>query len=468
MLIVATDLRAQSDLRSQLSARSDLSAVTVNDAEAARNAVRKTAFGVVVLDLASLTPPIGIELIGALHRQSPLSALIAVIAEPSYELAVQAVRSGATDVMVSGSDLNGQLGPRAQALLLQAQHQCERQNLHTETARLNEELLYKLTDTARRVGELRALISQRTGSPLPPTAEEDQVRLLLVEDDDWLTKQLTPILPKGFGTTTVGTGGAALDHASERMYDLALVKDGLPDLPGRMVARNLAAQAPETLVLLFSPPQPRRSGRIERLEGGRTVTLMAEFTEPKQLADRVSEIHQAQLARRRERPRERAKEERDDPADGNGAEGPVEEERAGLVDLLARRPGPQQHDRGREQGEERERTRGQRIDDGAARVAGVVGAHQRTFLVAQDAGQRSAGGVGEEGVYLVGGGRAPEFEHAVGERGVEEGDAHGDAVAGDAAAGWPRRRRQYPLRFRLWNFQSPDDRRRTFEQRKDL
>lgn len=301
VLIVAADLRAQSELRTQLSARSDLSSVTVNDAEAARNAVRKTAFGVVVIDMASLSPPIGIELIGALHRQSPLSALIAVLSEPSYELAVQAVRSGASDVMVRGTDLSGQLGPRAQALLLQAQHQTERQNLHTETARLNEELLYKLTDTARRVGELRALISQRTGSPLPPTAEEDQVRLLLVEDDDWLTKQLTPILPKGFGTTTVGTGGAALDHASERMYDLALVKDGLPDLPGRMVARNLAAQAPETLVLLFSPPQPRRSGRIERLEGGRTVTLMAEFTEPKQLADRVSEIHQAQLARRRER-----------------------------------------------------------------------------------------------------------------------------------------------------------------------
>lgn len=301
VLIISGDLRTQSELRTQLSARSDLSAVTVNDAEAARAAVRKTTFGVALLDFGALGPGVALELLGALHRQSPLTALVAVLAEPSFEQSVQALRQGASDVVLRGTDLSGSIGPRAQALLQRAQGQAERQHLHTETARLNEELLHKLTDTARRVGELRAVISQRSGSPLPPSAEEEQARILLVEDDDWLTKALTPLLPKGFHASTVGTGGAALDHVSDRQYDLALIKDGLPDLPGRMVARNLAAQAPETLVLLFSPPQPRRSGRIERMEGGRTVTLLAEFSEPKQLADRIAELHQAQLARRRER-----------------------------------------------------------------------------------------------------------------------------------------------------------------------
>lgn len=301
VLIVSADLRALSELRTQLAARSDLSAITVQDAEAAKAAARKTLFAVAIIDLSSLTSGGGLDLLGVLHRQSPLTALLAVLAEPSYEQSVLALRQGAADVMVRGPDLSGYLGPRARSLLTQAQERFERQHLYAETAKLNEELLYKLTDTARRVGELRALISQRSGSPLPPTAEEEQARLLIVEDDSWLTQKLGPLLPKGFAISTVGTGGAALDHASDRQYDLALVKDGLPDLPGRMVARNLAAQAPETLVLLFSPPQARRSGRIERMEGGKPVTLMPDFTEPKQLAERVSELHEAQLARRRER-----------------------------------------------------------------------------------------------------------------------------------------------------------------------
>ena len=61
-------------------------------------------------------------------------------------------------------------------------------------------------------------------------------------------------MPKAFVLTPVVSGGAALDIASERPYDLALVKETLPDLPGRMVVRTLSAQSPETLVMLFVAP----------------------------------------------------------------------------------------------------------------------------------------------------------------------------------------------------------------------
>jgi DNA-binding response OmpR family regulator len=108
-------------------------------------------------------------------------------------------------------------------------------------------------------------------------------------------------LPKTFVTKTVVSGGEALDHASERQFDLAVVKESLPDLPGRMVVRTLSAQAPETLVLLFAPPASKRPGRIDRVEGGRLIPLVTELHSPSQLAERLSELYQAQLARRRER-----------------------------------------------------------------------------------------------------------------------------------------------------------------------
>ena len=71
---------------------------------------------------------------------------------------------------------------------------------------------------------------------------------------------------------------------------------------------------------------------------------------------------------------------------------------------------------------------GQRVHDGAAGVACVIGAHQGPLLVAQDARQRPARGLREQGVHFLGGGRALQFEHAVGERRVEHRGPHGVAV----------------------------------------
>jgi DNA-binding response OmpR family regulator len=125
--------------------------------------------------------------------------------------------------------------------------------------------------------------------------------VLLVEEDGWAARVLSPLLPKTFVLTSVISGGAALDSASERGFDIALVRDMLPDLPGRMVVRNLSVQAPEAMVLLYSQPQPKRPGRVERSEGAKLLPLIADWLEPKQLADRLRELFQAQLARRRER-----------------------------------------------------------------------------------------------------------------------------------------------------------------------
>src|SRR5262249_51772192 len=144
-----------------------------------------------------------------------------------------------------------------------------------------------------------SLLSHRTGtSPLP---EEEHATLLLVEEDGWLTGTLTPLLPKPFVVTTVTGGGAALDSASDRQFDIAVVKDTLPDLPGRMVVKTMAARPPAPLVLLSVPPTLRKPGRMGRVEDRRIVPLLAEFSNVSELATKLGELHKDQLARRRER-----------------------------------------------------------------------------------------------------------------------------------------------------------------------
>ena len=298
VLIVTADPELLAELQKRLT-QAGLGTQTHGSAESARASAHKSAWRGAVIDLDSLKPTVGLDLIATLHRSSPHAVQVAVTSHPSYDLAVLAMRSGAMDVVLRTPEQLTYLGRQLLLLLRDTQILAERRQLLSETAKLSEELLYKLTDTARRVGELRALISNRSGSPLPP--EDEQATLLLVEEDGWLTRALPPLLSKPFRTTTMVSGGETLDHASERQFDLAVVKESLPDLPGRMVVRTLSAQAPETLVLLYAPPINKRPGRIDRVEGGRLIPLVAEFHNPAQLADRLEELYQAQLARRRER-----------------------------------------------------------------------------------------------------------------------------------------------------------------------
>jgi DNA-binding response OmpR family regulator len=299
VLIVATAPAVQTELREVIS-RVGLKSVAASGFEAARQAGLKTIFAVAVVDVGAANPSAALELVTALRQQSQqLTEVILLAEQPSFELPVLAMRQGACDVVLKQPDQLAYLGPRALALHHKVQLQVERAQLLSEAARLNEELLFKLTDQARRVGELRAQLSQRGTSPLPP--DQEHAHILLVEDDGWLAKAIGGLLPKSFVLTPVGSGGAALDSASERPYDLALVKETLPDLPGRMVVRTLSAQSPETMVLMFTPPTGRKPGRIDRVEGGKVAPLVPEFVNPKQLADRLHELFQAQIARRRER-----------------------------------------------------------------------------------------------------------------------------------------------------------------------
>ena len=89
--------------------------------------------------------------------------------------------------------------------------------------------------------------------------------------------------------------------AGEARFQIAIVKDALPDLPGSMVVRTIKQVSAETIVLLFTRPRRERPGQVQVVESARTIPFINSFTQPRQLADRLDEIRDAFRATTRER-----------------------------------------------------------------------------------------------------------------------------------------------------------------------
>ena len=73
----------------------------------------------------------------------------------------------------------------------------------------------------------------------------------------------------------------------------------ISDLPAMMIARTIRNQHPDTVVLLFRGPA--ENGRVELVEQHGTRSLVAPFTQTKQLVDRLDDLAQAWRAKARER-----------------------------------------------------------------------------------------------------------------------------------------------------------------------
>ncbi|MCS6914399.1 MAG: response regulator [Myxococcales bacterium] len=296
VLIVAGDEQEHRDLQRFISDLG-LGVVGTRDGSSALGLAEGRPFALALVDAD--TPGAGLELLRSLRKIRPAMSVVLLTARRSFDLVLGALREGAADVVVKAPDQIDYLRQRVLALAGAASNRADRERLLAESVAINEEFLRRLTDMARRVGDLRdKLLSVSSGnSPLP---EDEECRVLIVEEDGWLGQALGSLLPRGFLLHSVVSGGSALDKASAQRFHIALVKEGLPDLPGRMVVRTLQAQSPETITLLFSPPG-KHPGKVEVLDGMQVISLLPSFTDAAQLAARLQELRDAQRARGRER-----------------------------------------------------------------------------------------------------------------------------------------------------------------------
>jgi DNA-binding response OmpR family regulator len=171
-------------------------------------------------------------------------------------------------------------------------------------ADMHQEFLNGMMDLSRRVVDMEDRVLSRDGDASSTYVGLTHANVLVVDDDSSLSAALLRALPpdRGWRFDAVSSGGEALDAATQKPPQVAIVKETLPDLPSSMVVKTIKSSSPDAVVLLFTPPSRERVGEVKMVEGSRLITLVPSFTDPAQLVASLEDV--------RDGIREKAKERR--------------------------------------------------------------------------------------------------------------------------------------------------------------
>jgi DNA-binding NtrC family response regulator len=156
-------------------------------------------------------------------------------------------------------------------------------------------------ETSRRVSELE----EQLGGMSQVSELDVDCQICVVEpaDADWLASQLKQLLADkgGYVLTHGGSGSEGMDLAGRTRYNIALISEHLPDLPGNIVLSAFKQQSPDTIAILYSRPGNGTSGKAEIVDGSRVISLVGELHDAKQMVARIDELRDAQRRTSRER-----------------------------------------------------------------------------------------------------------------------------------------------------------------------
>jgi DNA-binding NtrC family response regulator len=299
VLVIDGDEKVQKGL-SQLLSGVGLVPTVVGDQERARSLVQTKFFPLAVVDLDSPTPNAGVQLVGWMREHAPTTTVLVMCSRKVFEAAIDAFRAGAADVVLKSPDQVEYLKRRVVEYASSHKERGEDDRLITEVLGVHEEFLKRLMDTSRRAAELE----ERLGGGAQDAFADGDTNLLVVEppEDAWLGEQLRTALAQkgGYNMRIAGSGGEGLDVASAGRFQLALVCESLPDLPGSMVVNALKAQSPDTITILYSRPG-QRAGRAQVIEGSKAIAFVPEFKDARQMVERIDELRDAFRVKSRER-----------------------------------------------------------------------------------------------------------------------------------------------------------------------
>jgi DNA-binding response OmpR family regulator len=261
------------------------------DVQHALMLAREKHFTVIILDLDTPSPRAGLEHLQMFGNASPASSVLLVCSKATFENAADGFRRGAADVV----DLNDAdyLKNRLVALCLESKRAEQRDQLLLGTLELHDQFLRRLMEAHRRAQEAEETAAGQS-------RVEGPCVVLVVDDNPRTAPGLERALESGFRCVSATNGGEALDYATNRTFDVALVKQSLPDLSGGMVARTLRSQIEDGIVLLFEHPG-KTPGFVSIIEANQSIELIPELRKAPQLVDRIRELHLAVAAKRREK-----------------------------------------------------------------------------------------------------------------------------------------------------------------------
>ncbi len=294
ILVIDQDERVTRGITQLLSA-AGLHVTTVPDLSTALELLDKRFFSVIVVNLDTPTPNAGVQTTIAVKERSPTSMVVVLTPRKSYADAVAAIRAGAMDVILKDPDSVGYLKERVIEAAGRSVDKREVNSVLADVRESHEEFLKRFMEAERRALDL----SDRLAGRDPQKSNSGElVRVLMVEPDDRLGAALRESNPRGFEFETVSSGGQALDHCTSQRFQIVMVSEELPDLPGSMVVRSIKTQNPEMVAITFRPPP---GGRVEIVESTRTIPVVPQLDDPSQLLGRLDELAEAFRAKSRER-----------------------------------------------------------------------------------------------------------------------------------------------------------------------
>jgi DNA-binding response OmpR family regulator len=277
--------------------------VTVTaDPVRARDLLVNKFFAVALLDVDTPSTGSGLELLRFARDKSPLTTVIVMTTRKAFDIGVAGFRGGAADVVVKEPDTVPYLKDRVVAAAEELMATSDRNTLLEEVAELHEEFLRRMRELSReRLDVEDRLMGRETTQAGGPG---DICSVLLVNDHPDAAVELGRVLPEdhGWRVTVAQSGGEASDVAAQIRPQIVLVKESLPDLPGRMVVNMVKTGVPDAVALLYEPAsRAGEVGELKMVEGGRTMVLVSGYTTLEQLAPSLNEIREGIRQKLKER-----------------------------------------------------------------------------------------------------------------------------------------------------------------------
>jgi DNA-binding NtrC family response regulator len=297
VLLFDGDARVRAGFRKLLQA-SDVMVTATDDRALALSLAAEKHFAVAVLDLDTPERNGGLEMMAQLRQRSPATQQIVMAVRQGFDIAVAAFRQGARDVVAKSPENVGYIADTVLHLCSARRNEKHQRRLLGKMLEVHEEFLQRLMEASRRAAQAEERTSDDTSAQ-----GLQRCVLLVVDDDEQTSKGLESALARegDYEVQSVLTGGEALDFVGRNPFQVALVKDGLPDLPSTMVAKSLRAESSDGIVLLFSHPTEDQPGRADIIETNQSIELIAELHSGEQLVEQVHELREAFVTKARER-----------------------------------------------------------------------------------------------------------------------------------------------------------------------
>lgn len=249
---------------------------TISDA---RDHVVRKFFPAAVVDVDVERPGAGLDLVRLIRERSPKTAIVVVTVRPTFELAIDAFREGAVDVVLKKPEAIDYLKQRVAVAMDRHRLQQGDAGILTDVSSVLDESFRIMLTMARHVYHDVSVGAMANYRP----------RVLFVDSDQGFIQELAGLIQgKGWEVGAEMNGGAALDKASSENFDLVVVRENLMDLRGTMVIRAVQTRRAETLGLLYSDPGPE--GRMERYAEGRSIDVIRPFEGARHLLAKVDEL----------------------------------------------------------------------------------------------------------------------------------------------------------------------------------